>query len=134
MKCACNFRESYLKDFCNKKRHSSEDECRYMQSEDYPICPNIISSHRYTMFLTCRTDRSNSSASGSKHIPSMSRLFMSALSRSECTYSSISLFRSELGIFASIIFFFSPILQRLYHGIHCRCDTRSCLTFHFFGL
>ena len=42
------------------------------------------------MFFTCRTDRSNSAASGSKHMPSMNRRFRIARSRSLWIYSSIS--------------------------------------------
>ncbi len=42
------------------------------------------------MFLTCRGDMSNSSASGSKQIPSSNRRFNIALSRSEKIHSSIS--------------------------------------------
>ena len=44
------------------------------------MCEKIMRSVLQTIFFTCRTESSNSSASGSKHIPSISLLFVISLS------------------------------------------------------
>ena len=51
---------------------------------------NSVLSDLYTMRLTWLTDRSNSSASGSKQIPSINLRFNIFLSRSLCMYSFIN--------------------------------------------
>ena len=70
-------------------------------------CLNSFSCSLYTIVFTCRTDRPNSSARGSKQQPSQSRRFRMYLFLSLWMYSFIRLIISEF--LYSFIFSFSLV-------------------------
>lgn len=83
-------------------------------------CLNNLSSPLYTIFLIYRTDKSNSSANGSKQILSISRRLRIARSRSPRIHSSMSADNSEFDKSSMLIFFFSCVFL-LRNGLYFLC-------------